>query len=75
MPEITLPRFEMIRLALRGSVAVLTLNRPQRLNAAPPQMFAEIDHALRTLPGLGARALSYLLDLSAPPHKTPSVGR
>ena len=57
MPEITLPNFEMIRLDLRGSVAVLTLNRPQRLNAAPPQMFAEIHDALRALPGLGARAL------------------
>lgn len=57
MPEIALPLFEMIRLDLRGGVAVLTLNRPQRLNAAPPQMFAEISDALRALPGLGARAL------------------
>ena len=57
MPEISLPHFETIRLDLRGSVAVLTLNRPQRLNAAPPQMFAEIHDALRVLPGLGARAL------------------
>jgi 2-(1,2-epoxy-1,2-dihydrophenyl)acetyl-CoA isomerase len=57
MPETTLPPFETIRLDLRGSVAVLTLNRPQRLNAAPPQMFAEIHDALRALPGLGARAL------------------
>ena len=57
MPEISLPHFETIRLDLRGSVAVLTLNRPQRLNAAPPQMFAEIHDALRALPGLGARAL------------------
>ena len=57
MPEITLPHFEMIRLDLRASVAVLTLNRPQRLNAAPPQMFTEIHNALRALPDLGARAL------------------
>ena len=57
MPEITLPQFEMIRLDLRASVAVLTLNRPQRLNAAPPQMFTEIHNALRALPDLGARAL------------------
>ena len=57
MPEITLPTFETVRLELRGSVALLTLNRPQRLNAAPPQMFAEIHEVLRALPGLGARAL------------------
>ena len=57
MPELTLPPFEMIRLDLRGSVAVLTLNRPQRLNAAPPQMFTEISAALRALPSLDARAL------------------
>lgn len=53
----TLPTFETLRLALNGPVAVLTLNRPQRLNAAPPQMFDEIRAALLALPGLGARAL------------------
>jgi 2-(1,2-epoxy-1,2-dihydrophenyl)acetyl-CoA isomerase len=53
----TLPAFETIRLQLNGAVAVLTLNRPQRLNAAPPQMFDEIRAALQQLPGLGARAL------------------
>jgi 2-(1,2-epoxy-1,2-dihydrophenyl)acetyl-CoA isomerase len=53
----TLPAFETIRLQLRGAVAVLTLNRPQRLNAAPPQMFDEIRAALQQLPALGARAL------------------
>ncbi len=52
-----LPPFETIRLSLQGAVAVLTLNRPQRLNAAPPQMFDEIRAALQQLPGLGARAL------------------
>jgi 2-(1,2-epoxy-1,2-dihydrophenyl)acetyl-CoA isomerase len=57
MPDTPLHHFETIRLDLRGSVAVLTLNRPQRLNAAPPQMFDEIHTALRALPGLGARAL------------------
>ena len=46
----TLPAFETIRLELRGAVAVLTLNRPQRLNAAPPQMFDEIRAALQQLP-------------------------
>lgn len=52
-----IPNFETIRLATHGAVAQITLNRPQRLNAAPPQMFAEIGEALRQLPGLGARAL------------------
>ncbi len=52
-----LPQFETIRLSLQGAVAQLTLNRPQRLNAAPPQMFDEIRAALQQLPGLGARAL------------------
>ena len=48
---------ETIRFAMHGNVATLTLNRPQRMNAAPPQMFAEIHQVLRGLPGLGARAL------------------
>ena len=52
-----LPTFETIRLGLQGAVATVTLNRPQRLNAAPPQMFAELHAALKLLPGLGARAL------------------
>ena len=57
MSNDALPSFETIRLALQGGVATLTLNRPQRLNAAPPQMFDEIRAALQQLPGLGARAL------------------
>lgn len=55
----TLPAFETIRLEMRGPVAVITLNRPQRLNAAPPQMFDEIRAALQHLPALGARALLF----------------
>ncbi len=51
------PHFEMISLAMQGKVAVITLNRPERLNAAPPQMFEEIAAALQELPKLGARAL------------------
>ncbi len=51
------PLFETIRLEMTGSVATLTLNRPQRLNAAPPAMFVEIGEALKQLPALGARAL------------------
>ena len=57
MADNDLPAFETIRLHLQDAVAVLTLNRPQRLNAAPPPMFDEISAALRLLPGLGARAL------------------
>ena len=49
--------FETIRLACEGAVATITLNRPQWLNAAPPQMFDEILAALQQLPGLGARVL------------------
>ena len=57
MADNALPTFETIRLHLQDAVAVVTLNRPQRLNAAPPPMFDEIGAALRLLPGLGARAL------------------
>ena len=53
----TLPDFETIRMEARGAVALLTLNRPERLNAAPPQMFDEIRAALQHLPAIGARAL------------------
>lgn len=54
MPE---PTYETIRLASQGAVATITLNRPERLNAAPPAMFDEIRAALDVLPQLGARAL------------------
>ncbi len=49
--------FETIRLAMDANIATITLNRPERLNAAPPQMFEEILAALKQLPALGARAL------------------
>ena len=57
MSQDSTPMFETIRLEMTGSVATLTLNRPQRLNAAPPAMFVEIGAALKQLPALGARAL------------------
>ena len=57
MTETALPTFETIRLEQQGAVATITLNRPQRLNAAPPQMFIDLRAALAQLPGLDARAL------------------
>ena len=38
----------------RGDVLVLTLNRPDRLNAAPPAMFVELKAALESLDGARA---------------------
>lgn len=48
--------YETIKLDIADDIATITLNRPERLNAAPPAMFAEISEALDTLPGK-ARAL------------------
>ena len=47
--------FETIRLEYAGDVAKITLNRPERLNACPPQMADELFAAIRDLDG--ARAL------------------
>lgn len=47
--------YEMIRTARDGDILTITLNRPERLNAAPPQMFDEIGDVLDNLDG--ARAL------------------
>lgn len=47
--------FETIKLEITGTLATLTLNRPERLNACPPQMADEIFAATRQLGG--ARAL------------------
>ena len=41
--------YEMIRFSHSESVATIVLDRPERLNAAPPQMFEEISHALDNL--------------------------
>jgi 2-(1,2-epoxy-1,2-dihydrophenyl)acetyl-CoA isomerase len=46
--------FEMIRTARNGDVLIITLNRPERLNAAPPGMFDEIRAALASLDGARA---------------------
>ena len=47
--------YETIEVSREGDVLVLTLNRPERLNAAPPAMFDEIRAAIADLGG--ARAL------------------
>ena len=45
---------EHIRIERRGDVLVLTLNRPDRLNAAAPAMFVELRDAMATLDGARA---------------------
>lgn len=45
---------EHILIERRGDVLVLTLNRPERLNAAPPAMFDELRAALADLDGARA---------------------
>ncbi|MGJ3648688.1 enoyl-CoA hydratase-related protein [Sphingomonas sp. GlSt437] len=50
--------YETIRAERHGDVLVITLNRPDRLNAAPPQMFEEIGHALDHLDGSRAVLLT-----------------
>jgi 2-(1,2-epoxy-1,2-dihydrophenyl)acetyl-CoA isomerase len=47
--------YETIRVGRDGDILTITLNRPERLNAAPPQMFEEIGDVLENLDG--ARAL------------------
>ena len=49
--------YEHILSERRGDVLVLTLNRPDRLNAAPPAMFDELREALGNLDG--ARAVLF----------------
>ena len=44
----------MIQSERRGDVLVLTLDRPERLNAAPPAMFVELRAALASLDGARA---------------------
>lgn len=47
----------MIRTEMDGAVAIVTLDRPDRLNAAPPAMFEQLRAAIDRLPADGARAL------------------
>lgn len=49
--------YETIKLSVSSNIATITLNRPQQLNAAPPQMFDEIRSVTDRIQKLGARAL------------------
>jgi 2-(1,2-epoxy-1,2-dihydrophenyl)acetyl-CoA isomerase len=49
--------YQTIRIARQGDVLTITLNRPERLNAAPPAMFDEIRAAVADLDG--ARAVLF----------------
>jgi len=49
-----MPEYEHILTERRGGVLVLTLNRPDRLNAAPPGMFVELRAAITDLGGARA---------------------
>ena len=46
--------YETIRITREGGVLAITLDRPERLNAAPPQMFEEIGTAVDALDGARA---------------------
>ena len=46
--------YEMIRFGTADSIATITLNRPEQLNSAPPQMFDEIADAFDHLNGARA---------------------
>ena len=50
--------YETIKFNIVDSIATITLNRPDRLNAAPPQMFDEIAEALDNLEGARASTSS-----------------
>ncbi len=53
-----MPEFETILTERRGDVMLITLNRPERLNAAPPQMADEIGAVLDHLDGARAIVLT-----------------
>ncbi|MGN6269200.1 MAG: enoyl-CoA hydratase-related protein [Sphingomonas sp.] len=53
-----MPDYDHILSERRGDVLAITLNRPDRLNAAPPAMFDEIGAALASLDGARAVLLS-----------------
>ncbi|QPC99762.1 enoyl-CoA hydratase-related protein [Qipengyuania soli] len=73
--------FETIKTERNGSVLTITLNRPERLNACPPQMADEIFDAIRELGDARAvlirgegRAFCSGADLAARGERTMSGG-
>jgi 2-(1,2-epoxy-1,2-dihydrophenyl)acetyl-CoA isomerase len=73
--------YETIRVTRDGDVLIITLNRPERLNAAPPQMFDEIGAAIDDLGGARAalihgegRAFCSGADLAARGERSVSGG-
>jgi 2-(1,2-epoxy-1,2-dihydrophenyl)acetyl-CoA isomerase len=73
--------YDTIRTARDGAVLTITLNRPERLNAAPPQMFDEIGEVLDQIGDARAllitgegRAFCSGADLSARGERTVSGG-
>ena len=73
--------YETIKTTRDGDVLVITLNRPERLNAAPPRMFDEIGTALDALEGARAvlihgegRAFCSGADLAARGERTGLPG-
>ena len=77
------PSFEAVALSIEDDVAVLTLNRPETLNALNEAMFVEIPVAVAQAATAGARALvitgaghgfcsgADLVGRKAPPQMTP----
>jgi enoyl-CoA hydratase/carnithine racemase len=70
-----------VEFAREGAIAIITLNRPEKLNAMTPEMYAEITRRLQEvdgdddiwvgiITGAGTRAFSAGADLT-----TPSVAR
>nr|MBA3897670.1 enoyl-CoA hydratase/isomerase family protein [Sphingomonadaceae bacterium] len=73
--------YDSIKTTRDGDVLTITLNRPERLNAAPPAMFDEIGDTLDHLDGARAvlitgegRAFCSGADLMARGERTGSMG-
>src|SRR4030095_8483401 len=50
-------KFEVIQFETRDSVAVITLNRPDKLNALTVEMGREVMHAINATVDAGARSM------------------